>query len=60
MTDSATSGNAKLDHSIFDADIHGQSANMQYLSRILGWVKPHRKLAITSIILVLFASPWPC
>ena len=57
MTDSATSaGNAKLDHSIFDADIHGQSANMQYLSRILGWVKPHRKLATKSIILVLLAS----
>ncbi|MCB1693910.1 MAG: ABC transporter ATP-binding protein, partial [Pseudomonadales bacterium] len=46
----------KLDHSIFDADIHGQSMNMVYLRRILGWVKPHRKLAMLSIALVLFAS----
>lgn len=46
----------KLDHSIFEADIHGQAMNMQYLGRILGWVKPHKQLAITSIVLVLFAS----
>jgi len=49
-----SSGN--LDHSIFDADIHGQSMNFQYLSRIFGWVKSHQNLAIVSIILVLFAS----
>ena len=45
-----------LDHSIFDADIHGQAMNIRYLGRIMGWVKPHRKLAVWSIILVLFAS----
>jgi ATP-binding cassette, subfamily B, multidrug efflux pump len=47
---------AKLDHSIFDADIHGQSMNIQYLGRIFGWVKSHRSLALVSIVLVLFAS----
>ena len=46
----------KLDHSIFDADIHGQSMNMQYLGRIFEWVKPHKNLASTSIALVLVAS----
>ena len=47
---------ANLDHSIFDADIHGQAVNMQYLGRILGWVMPHQRLVSLSIILVLFAS----
>ena len=45
-----------LDHSIFDADIHGQSMNMQYLSRIFGWVGNHKKLALLSISLVIAAS----
>ena len=52
----ATKKDEQLDHSIFDADIHGQATNMQYLGRIMGWVKPHGKLAAWSIILVLFAS----
>ncbi|MFT5209907.1 MAG: ATP-binding cassette subfamily B multidrug efflux pump [Flavobacterium sp.] len=47
---------ARLDHSIFDADIHGQSMNIHYLGRIFGWVKSHRSLAMISIVLVLFAS----
>ncbi|MEX0942573.1 MAG: ABC transporter ATP-binding protein [Pseudomonadales bacterium] len=46
----------KLDHSIFDADIHGQSMNMVYLRRILAWARPHKKLAALSIALVLLAS----
>ena len=46
----------KRDHSVFEADIEGQAMNLQYLKRIAGWVKPHRKAAIVSIILVLFAS----
>ena len=46
----------KLDHSIFDADIHGQAMNFQYLKRILAWVKPHALLVCTSILLVLLAS----
>jgi ATP-binding cassette subfamily B protein len=45
-----------LDHSIFDADIQGQAMNMQYLKRILGWVRPHKYLACLSIGLVLTAS----
>jgi len=45
-----------LDHSIFDADIEGQAMNMQYLRRLLGWVRPHRFLAAGSILLVLAAS----
>lgn len=46
----------KLDHSIFDADIHGQAMNLVYLRRIVGWVKPHKRLAITSVCLVMMAS----
>ncbi len=46
----------KLDHSIFDAEIHGQSMNIVYLKRIMGWVRPHRRLALFSIALVLLAS----
>lgn len=46
----------KLDHSIFDADIHGQSMNMIYLRRIFGWVGSHKRLAWFSIVLVLGAS----
>jgi len=46
----------KLDHSIFDADIHGQAMNMVYLRRILAWVGPHRRLAAFSIGLVVIAS----
>jgi ATP-binding cassette subfamily B protein len=46
----------KLDHSVFEADIHGQALNLQYLRRILGWVGPHRRLLVVSIALVLAAS----
>ncbi len=49
-------GSGRLDHSVFEADIHGQALNMQYLRRILEWVRPHRRLAIVSIALVLMAS----
>jgi ATP-binding cassette subfamily B protein len=45
-----------LDHSIFEADIEGQAMNMQYLKRILGWVRPHRRLAGGSVLLVLGAA----
>jgi len=45
-----------MDHSIFEADIEGQAMNMQYLKRLLGWVRPHGKLAAGSIVLVLMAS----
>jgi ATP-binding cassette subfamily B protein len=57
MTDGQTKMEpAKLDHSVFDADIEGQAMSMQYLKRILGWVKPHRGIAAMSIGLVLLAS----
>lgn len=46
----------KLDHAIFDADIHGQSANMVYLARIFSWLAPHKKLATVSVLLVVAAS----
>ncbi len=46
----------RLDHSIFDAEIHGQALNLQYLRRILSWVRPHRRLAGISIGFVLLAS----
>ncbi len=45
-----------LDHAIFEADIHGKAMNIQYLRRILAWMKPHARLAALSIALVLFAS----
>ena len=53
---STSKDSTRLDHSIFDADIHGQSMNIQYLGRIFGWVKSHRSLAMVSVVLVLFAS----
>lgn len=46
----------KLDHSIFDADIHGQSMNMHYLGRIFGWVANHQMLGLISIFYVIAAS----
>lgn len=46
----------KLDHAIFDADLHGQNVNMQLLGRLLEWVKPHRKLGLFSLLLVALAS----
>ncbi len=46
----------KLDHSIFDADIHGQALNMVYLRRIFGWIGPHKRIATISVILVIAAS----
>ncbi len=51
-----SSAATQLDHSVFEADIHGQSLNMQYLGRLLAWVKPHRKLAFVSVLLVIAAS----
>jgi ATP-binding cassette subfamily B protein len=47
---------AKLDHGIFDADIHGQAVNMELLGRLLAWVRPHRNLALFSLLLVVLAS----
>lgn len=47
---------AKLDHSIFDADIHGQAVNSKLLGRLFSWIKPHSKLAIFSLTLMLIAS----
>jgi ATP-binding cassette subfamily B multidrug efflux pump len=46
----------RLDHAVFDADIHGQSLNMHYLGRILVWVRPHARLAALSVALVILAS----
>ncbi len=55
-TNAAPAADEPLDHSIFEADIEGQAMNMQYLRRILGWVRPHKRLAAVSILLVLGAS----
>ena len=46
----------KRDHSVFEADIEGQAMNLQYLKRIASWVRPHKKLAALSIVLVVVAS----
>ncbi len=55
MTDTQTHADA-LDHSIFEADIHGQAFNAQLLGRIFQWVKPHGRLGLISIALACFAS----
>jgi len=47
---------APLDHSVFEADIHGQAMNLRYLGRILTWAKPHRRIGLLSIALVLMAA----
>ena len=47
---------APLDHSVFEADIHGQAMNLRYLGRILSWAKPHRRIGLLSIVLVLVAA----
>lgn len=47
---------APLDHSVFEADIEGRAMNAQYLKRILGWARPHARLATWSIVLVLLAA----
>ena len=46
----------KLDHGVFEADIHGQSMNFAYLKRIGHWLGPHKLLAMTSVALVIAAS----
>lgn len=46
----------KLDHGVFEADIHGQSMNFAYLKRIGHWLGPHKLLAMTSVALVMAAS----
>lgn len=55
MTD-AQAQTGTLDHSVFEADIHGQAFNTQLLGRIFKWVKPHGKLGLISIALACFAS----
>ena len=46
----------KLDHSIFDADIHGQNMNLVYLGRIFSWVRNHKKVGLLSILYITLAS----
>lgn len=45
-----------LDHSIFEADIHGKSPSAKLLGRVLHWTKPYRFRGVISILLVIFAS----
>ena len=47
---------APLDHSVFEADIHGQAMNVRYLGRILSWARPHRRIGLLSTALVLVAA----
>lgn len=44
------------DHSIFDADLAGQTFHFQYLARLLRWVKPYLGMAVASGALVVVAS----
>ncbi|MFT7469641.1 MAG: ATP-binding cassette subfamily B multidrug efflux pump, partial [Candidatus Pseudothioglobus sp.] len=56
MTSTTPDTETKFDHSIFEADIHGQSMNMVYLGRIFSWIGPHKALAAYSVCLVILAS----
>jgi ATP-binding cassette subfamily B multidrug efflux pump len=56
MTRTTPDTETKFDHSIFEADIHGQSMNMVYLGRIFSWIGPHKALAAYSVCLVILAS----
>ncbi len=47
---------ATLDHGVFEADIHGQTMNLAYLKRIGYWLRPHHRLALFSLALVIAAS----
>jgi ATP-binding cassette subfamily B multidrug efflux pump len=56
MTSTTPDTETKFDHSIFEADIHGQSMNMVYLGRIFSWIGPHKTLAAYSVCMVILAS----
>jgi len=56
MTSTTPDTETKFDHSIFEADIHGQSMNMVYLGRIFSWIGPHKALAAYSVFMVVLAS----
>jgi ATP-binding cassette subfamily B multidrug efflux pump len=56
MTSTTPDTKTTFDHSIFEADIHGQSMNMVYLGRIFSWIGPHKALAAYSVCMVILAS----
>jgi ATP-binding cassette subfamily B protein len=56
MTSTTPDAKTTFDHSIFEADIHGQSMNMVYLGRIFSWIGPHKALAAYSVCMVILAS----
>ncbi|MFT7140818.1 MAG: ATP-binding cassette subfamily B multidrug efflux pump [Sulfitobacter sp.] len=56
MTSTTPDTETTFDHSIFEADIHGQSMNMVYLGRIFSWIGPHKALAAYSVCMVILAS----
>ena len=59
MTTSISSNNrtaAERDYSVFEADISGAALNLTLLRRLLGWLRPYRRLIAISSILVLVAS----
>ena len=47
---------AERDYSVFEADISGAALNLTLLRRLLGWLRPYRRLIAISSILVLVAS----
>jgi len=44
------------DHSVFEADLSGRTFSWRLLRRLLGWLRPHRRLAGASALFVLAAS----
>jgi ATP-binding cassette subfamily B protein len=44
------------DYSVFDAELSGQAFDFRHLKRLLGWLRPHRSLALWSALFVVVAS----
>ncbi|MGA0840344.1 MAG: ABC transporter ATP-binding protein, partial [Pseudomonadales bacterium] len=44
------------DYGMFDADIAGKSLDVALLRRLLGWLRPHRRILALSGVLVVIAS----
>jgi ATP-binding cassette subfamily B protein len=52
----ATQGHSARDHSVFDAELAGQSFSFRLLRRLLGWLRPQRGRAAASGLFVMAAS----
>jgi ATP-binding cassette subfamily B protein len=46
----------RRDHSVFEAELSGRNFDLRLVSRLLGWLRPHRRPLLGSGLLVLLAS----